>query len=62
MELGGAIRKIVLLIFQPTHFIVYQCETIIDKKTKIIVFLHFVSMEMAATLDFRALIEVFQIQ
>ena len=57
---GGAGRKTVLLIFQPTYFIVhfYDQYEKIRIKTKIIFCPRFVSMEMAAIFDFRALTKV----
>ena len=51
---GGAGRKTVLLIF----YIYYDQYEKICRKNKIVFFPRFVSMEMAAIFDFRALTKV----
>ena len=58
---GGAGRKTILFIFQPSHFIVHLLWSVwknIEKKSKNIFFPRLVSMEMAAIFDFRALTKV----
>ena len=54
---GGAGRKTVLLIFQSTHFILHLLWTV-WKNMENYFFPRFVSMEMAAIFDFRALTKV----
>ena len=57
---GGAGRKTFLLIFQPTHFIVHLLWSVWKNigKNQINFFTRFVSMEMVAIFDFRALTKV----
>ena len=58
---GGAGRKTILLIFQPSHFIVLLLWSVwknMEKKSQIFFFPRLVSMEMAAIFDFRALTKV----
>ena len=53
---GGAGRKTILLIFQPTHllYIYYDQYEKIWRKNKIIFFPVLISMELATIFDFRA--------